>query len=398
MRFLPSNARFPALGAAIAMTVTLALRPAAPFLEAWPHDLLMRLWASSDRALTSRVHVGRLPGDQATWPDLLRQIGRTRPAAVLLDADVSAPSDALVRAMHRVGRVVIPTFPAPPDSARRPHGESPPARSEISIYGDPGVFPALGALASPDAAFLDAAERVGAAFFGPAGGVARSIPLAVRIGDTIVATLPLACVLVAYGESSLLLENGGDRLDSFGGRTCPLDRGASRPRYPGPRETFRIASADALVEAAAAGDVSRAWPGGLEAGDLVLLETEDAPTLRTPTDPAMSRAEVIAAAVDGLLRADGMRRVPAWIEVPLTALFGALLGAALMIAGPLRRRATAGVVIAPLVLATLTFGLGRIVSVTGPLLALAVVAYTLDRLAKKKRAADSPERVAALEP
>lgn len=140
-------------------------------------------------------------------------------------------------------------------------------------------------------------------------GTVHSVPLLVRAGDNIYASLSLRTLMAALGKGTLRLVSDRDGLAEFGAGAYKLDvghDGTFRPVYRGPARSYPyISAADVLSGQSGTGDLAGriAFVGSSAAGlrDLVA----------TPYDPAMPGVEIHATIVGNILSGESIR-VPRW--------------------------------------------------------------------------------------
>lgn len=157
-------------------------------------------------------------------------------------------------------------------------------------------------------------------------GVARKIPLLVRVGEEIYPALSLLTLLTYLGESSLKLETAAGDLEALvaGEIRIPVEKdGSFRPLFHGPART--ITSYSAL-------DVIDGKVGRNELEGRIVFVGPSAHSLRnlqaTPFDSTVPGSEIHATIVDNMLVGEGMR-VPVQAPVIIISLVYtmALLGA-----------------------------------------------------------------------
>lgn len=253
------------------------------------------------------------PLDPDTLGDWLDRLAGRKPAAVVIDHPIRG-AKGIARPLARAA-FVVGLYPGPepvPDSASLP------------IFGDSRDLDEAPTCEPLPPAVAEAAEVIGLTTI-PADrdGVVRRVPLVRRLAEPerAVAGSALAGLIAAFGDRALQLGGDGLRLIGFSGSDVPIDRGGSLTlRFRGPARTLSTIELGAIdLGAAAALDA-------VQPGDFVVLGRADE-TLPTPTDDAMSRAEVIGTAVDNLLRGDPLRTAHpalALLHAALVGVFGAL--------------------------------------------------------------------------
>ncbi len=356
-------------GAAIGALVA-ALFEATPLrrLEPPVADRIARSAADAEKARASRVRIVLRDPDDAggaarLWAELITRLTPRRPGAFLIDDDAPLDDASLEAAALRSGRVVVPLRPARTEEPASPL----PEKATVSVYGE---LDAPLASSSPrrDAA-ARASDRLGVdAFDVDPDGRVRRLPLVVRSGEETAPTVPLACAMTAFGESSVRVVDDGETLSRFAGIDVPLDDGALRLRYRGPAGTFETADARSLLRALETGAEDE-WLESLPDRALFLfgVRTTEA-TLATPVDAALPRVEVVATALDNLIRADALRRVGFAARLALAA---ALAAAAALVART-HPRAAWLLLSVPVVAAGAWYAVGAVLEVVGPTVAVAV--------------------------
>ncbi len=221
----------------------------------------------------------------------------------------------------------------------------------------------------------------------------RRIAVATRIGDGLVPSLPVSVAMQALGESSLYLESGRT-LRGFGGIDLPLDgRGQQLLRFRGPRGSFPTQSMFGLVSAM--GGDANPWVDSLTPNDIVIIGANvsgNPDVFVTPVDQYLPGPEVVATAIDNLIRGDSMWRPSIWVRLLIDALMGALTG---LLALAIKRQLVALLLVIPQMLAYAAlayflFAAGWVLDVVGPLSAsgltyLGVALYLYRTEGQKKK-------------
>lgn len=373
------------LGAAIAAAVVLVFEwTSIGDLERGPYDARMRFVADPDEARSSRVRLVLRDEDSGEspatlWSELVMRLAHRRPAMILLDdeetfAILGANAGGPLRdAMQRVAKVVLSVPGSTPDV---PRSDAPPENATVFVYGETDLASVPPMPTFPESV-ARAAMRLGLARFEPDDdGVIRRLPLAVRAGDADVPTVPLAGAMAAFGESSVHFADGGSTLEHFAGIDVPLDAGELRLRYRGPAGSFPTTSAAELLRALGDDETESPWLATMREGDLVLFGVRgDAATLVTPTDRALPRVEVVATALDNLIRADGLQRAGLFVRFLIAMALG-VAAAALVTLTSGRRRIVggAGVLASYVAVAWGSFLSGTVLDVTAPIIAALLAA------------------------
>ena len=316
------------------------------------YDQLSVIFAEPDLAASSRVKIvlmdpadlralgpsaaGPLPPPRGLWGEIVEFLARRRPKAIVLDLLLRGPSppgaaDDLVLAarLAAAGTVILPARVGQPSepfdgNTRIPRG------SEVPVYGRSDLLPRAGSLVLPELPLVDSARRIGVASIRPDGAVVRRIPVAFAVGEGFVPSLPVAAAMTAFDESSLNVVHAGRTLQGFAGIDLPLDgRGNLLLNFRGPRGSFRTISIAELREAMLDPDHSKRWLQQIKQRDILVLglnlpgsKDEHA----TPTDPAMPGPEVIATAIDNIVRGDARRQGGPSLLRLLPVLFGCATG------------------------------------------------------------------------
>jgi len=320
-------------------------------VEFMAYDRLSALCAEPALAASSRVQLVLMdagdPADpiappRSRWGELIELLARRRPKAIVLDLLMADPSPhgepddrSLAARLLSAGRVILPA-----GNGRHPvlaaGGSGIPAGSAVPVYGRTEFLQGVASLLLPERRLVEAALRVGVASIRPdgtGGQVVRRVPVAFAVAGEFVPSLPVAAVMTAFDESSLNIAGAGRLLQGFAGLDLPLDPEANLLlNFRGPRGSFRAISAASLSAAMLDPGSARRALRRIKPRDILVLglnpsgspgrEDEHA----TPTDPAMPGPEVLATAIDNLIRGDVRRMAaPALLRL-LPVLFGCAVG------------------------------------------------------------------------
>jgi len=367
------------------------------------YDRLSRWFQRPDEAAASRVKVllmtdadvhayrkegdavlGFFPPPRSFWGELISVIReKTRGGAILLDLVLPDPSrlpsddEELATFLSGMPEVVLAMSlhgQATGDSDLEDPQPLPPSATVI-VYGNDEVLTRKPIALLPAPALLEAAPRLGNAFIEPDGdGVTRRIPVAAIYAGQHVPSFPVAACMTQFGESSIGLAPDGRAITGFGGTNVPLDGdGNLLLDFKGKRGSFPTESISNLYAALTKPDENHsAWFESLKEGDVVVIGanvTGAKDMHAVPTDDAMPGPEVLATAIDNIIRGDASRRPPGWILFALPILLGAAVGG-LSVLGYRRRMAlwfAVPLVIAYLGAVAFTFSRGLVLDVVTPL-------------------------------
>ncbi len=413
-----------ALGVAVAVLGTTSLFKSFEF---GPFDLLMRATANAELAKSSRVKIailseedldrfrhgtnsilGSYPPPRAFWSDIIGFLTEHKVKAIVLDVLFVDPARGSVdehpkdgvmdddadfaSALSDSGRVVLGARQIESDTIGV---ATPPANARVESYGPIEILPAADRLQLPIDPLATAAARIGNAHILPdAGSVVRRIAIATRVGDALVPSLPVAAAMQAFGESSLFLESGRT-LKGLGGLDLPLDgHGNQLLRFRGPRGSFATESMFSIVSALTSGE-KLPWVESLTSNDIVIVGVNvsgNPDVFVTPVDQYLPGPEVVATAIDNVIRGDSLWRPSIWLRLAIDVAMGALTG---LLALAIQRQWVALLLVVPQMLgyATLTYFLfkaGFVLDVVAPLSAsaftyLGVALYLYRTEGKKKK-------------
>ncbi len=423
MRRVPPLSAGLLLGAAAGvLAVLLSSTALVRSFEAAPFDVLARAFADAERARSSRVRVAlltdgdlrfwqeqgmgelaRYPLPRQVWGEVISGLAARGAGALVVDLILTTPSPYgveddrfLAGALAPPARAVLPLSMKP----SRDGQEAPaalPDKATVAVYGAAERLTRGAAPALPIERLIEPAARLGNAFIEPDGdGVIRRVALAMRAGETCVPSLPLAAAMVAYGESSMNVAAAGRWLDGFGGSDVPLDgAGSLLLNYRGARGSFpTVGIAELAAAQAGAGDPCP-WLEGLKKDDVVVLgvNIEGNPDVHaTPTDESLPGPEIVATALDNLMRGDALARPPTVLLDLIAFLLAALVGAGATLFQRMRAVVIAFLLLAGafLGLAVLLFWLGWVLDVVTPLLGaflacLAASLYLYQTEGRKRR-------------
>lgn len=320
------------------------------------YDQMAHWFAEPDLARSSRVKLalltdedlrrwrmqqdsalGSYPFPREVWGTFIELLAEKRPAAIVLDVLFADPSihgvdddAALADAMRRARCVILPASVerSADDSAPRP---GLPETARIVLYGRDELLFRPESLVLPIDALAGSARRLGIAMITSEDDVIRRIPVAFQLDDGIAASFPVATCMEVFGESSLQLESGR-LLKRFAGIDVPLDGdGQLLLNYRGPRGSFSTTTLASLGTALEMGETDDPWLDELDKGDIVILGVSVAgnPDVHdTPTGRNMPGPEIIATAIDNLIRGDSRARPHRAVLRFLAVLLGVLVGIA----------------------------------------------------------------------
>ncbi|MFH0943579.1 MAG: CHASE2 domain-containing protein [Planctomycetota bacterium] len=308
-------------------------------------DRLLMVFAEPGKAESSRVKLVLLTdGDRSVDQEepilvgeLLEGLAGRKPAALLLDDRLAGPGflrdadvGALAAHLAAARRVVLSASAESSSEASAPPPTLP-EKDRVEVYGRSDLLPVAASVRLPPEQLMLAAHRIGIAALHPDGETVRSVPVAFRVGAHFVPSLPVAAAMTAFDESSLNIVDDGRMLQGFAGIDLPLDGQANLLlNYRGPRGSFRTIDADRLASAFKHPQEPCDWLDSLSKGvDIVVVSIvpREAPPLhRTPTDPGMSGSEILATALDNIVRGDPLARPGVTLLRFIAVLLGSLAG------------------------------------------------------------------------
>jgi adenylate cyclase len=303
----------------------------APPAPAGPWAALHGLFPSAEAAEAAALAVAW----RGAWP-----VAIPSPAGVELWI-ANFESEAEARAARPDGRVPAQVRRLSPEELARGDARTAAVRRRRSLDAGGASLPGRFALASPLPRFALAAAAL--------GGVSQEVDRDGRVralrhvyptaeGDFL--SMPLAAAWLAQGRPLLRAEPGRLRLGDHSFPLGPDGRLLVRwyGAWDGSREavsTYRQVSAALLLRAALAreGEGSAPSPESLAplAGAVAVISptaTASKDRHSTPVNPHATGGEIVAAAVDGLLRGEAVRRVPPLADAALALLVS--LAAALL--------------------------------------------------------------------
>lgn len=283
---------------------------------------------------TSLAEVGQWPWPRNVIADLTDRLFRLRAAVVAFDVIFAEPDrmsphlvaqrfptlgseaaaalrtlpsyDAIFADSLRKGRVVLAQAPVGRDNAG--NGRPPQRKSALAeVGGDPRPFLiSFGSMLRNMEPLEQAAKGLGSVTFAPeADGVARRVPLVVRVGKEIVPSLTVEILRVATGQTTLVVRSNIAGVDSIivGGVAIPTDNYARKWVYFAPPNPDRYISARDVLHGVV--------PPERIAGKLVVVGTS-ATALgdikATPVSPAMPGVEVHAQLLETILSGSSLIR------------------------------------------------------------------------------------------
>lgn len=276
----------------------------------------------------------RLP--RRLWGEFVEFLSRRRPRAVVLDLLLTDPSRHgeqddldLADRLAAARRVILPAGVGRPPVLAAGRSQIPPG-SQVPVYGRFDRLPRADSLLLPVSPLLESVRRIGVAAIRPDGDVVRRVPVAFKVGQEFMPSLPIAAAMTAFGESSLNIVHAGRTLQGFAGIDLPLDgHGNLLLNFRGPRGSFRTISVKRLREAMLDPRRSRRFLKRIKKRDILVLGV-NLPGNRdehaTPTDPAMPGPEVLATAIDNIVRGDARRPARPVLLRLLPVLFGCAAG------------------------------------------------------------------------
>ena len=300
-------------------------------------DRLLTAFADKDLGRSSRVSIVLLQEqERSSVGEYLEALADRKVAALLLldrqlagSPPVVDPDAALLAAHLLAARRVV--LAAHAESS----GEAPfpPAalaeKDRVEVYGRSDLLPVPDRVRLPGRQLAEAADRIGITE-NHEEAVVRSLPVAYGVGDHFAPSLPVAVAMTAFGESSLNIVKGGRLLQRFAGIDLPLDgRGNLLLNFHGPGGTFRTIDGARLARALDHPKEPCEWLDALSKGDIVVLSVSAAGTSdthSTPTDPGMSESEILATAIDNIVRGDPLARPAPSLMRFIAVLLGSLVG------------------------------------------------------------------------
>ena len=283
---------------------------------------------------TSLAEIGQWPWPRNVIAELTDRLFRLRAAVVAFDVIFAEPDrmsphlvaqrfptlgneaaaalrtlpsyDAVFADSLRKGRVVLAQAPVGRDGVGN---NRPPQRKAAmaEVGGDPRPFLiSFGGMLRNMEPLEQAAKGLGSVTFAPeADGIARRVPLVVRVGNEIVPSLTAEILRVATGQTTLVVRSNIAGIDSIivGGVAIPTDNYARKWVYFAPPDPARYISARDILQGVV--------PPERIAGKLVVVGTS-ATALgdikATPVSPAMPGVEVHAQLLETILSGSGLIR------------------------------------------------------------------------------------------